>query len=1058
MAEMPEPEALLEHRAFLRAVAKGLLKDDAAAEDVAQETLLAAMERPPQGKNLRGWLGAVARNLSLMTRRGERRRENRERRAARPEAVAPATEALALLELQRKVVDAVRTLDEPYRTAIVLRYFHDLPVRELAARLRVPKETARTRLRRGLGILRTRLDADYGGNRSWAPLLVVLAADPRKASVAGVALMTAKTKIAIAAVVCILLTFLTVKWGGLGGTETPRAEAARPAVVPEPSPEAPLASLPDPADFARVDRDRDLHGIVVDKSGAPIAGADLRAVFHPWRRLQSVRPGDDTGFDGPDTRSATDGTFRLPLERGQDVWLRVSAAGYVAGEIPHLQAGERVRVELAAPGSLVVRVKDEAGGPIGGAMVEIYCYRDFEIRRNARTDSTGAVRFADLPSDTNLHVRAFHPAYGNAHLAADKSARAGGEKEIVLPAGRVLSGRVADAATGAPVPGARVGMIWTMRPETLTDQQGRYRLNGGYEDNVVQDLHVEAEGYVQAAVAVGAKTEYDFALDRGVEVTGRLLAVDNKPVAGAFVAAAGGLQSLYGGDLDATGRAYAESNDEGAFRLAPLRSRAFHTLFVTAPGHGRLLLDFNTGGEAASLGDIVLPVARSIEGVVLDAAGKPVPRVEVQVSGENRDRGRLGVRSNPMNHVGRAEERFTDDLGRFRFPDLSSGVYRLSAEPKGRAFMTRTVVIDDKDVLDVALRLPDTRTFVVRAVDDAGGPIARAAVSVQHDGGTSSAWTDEDGRAELQVTGRIAVVRPPWGIDDAPYSEPEPITDLPETATEASFVLARWEEIRGTVIDEAGAPLAEAILEASWGGKKPKRISTNAHGTFHVAVPPGSVTDLRVAGKYVNGPGGTQTTDPSGLVGERRGIPAGSRDVVVRAAAPRRDATVTVRVLAPDGTPLAGARVSYQRPPPDERVTAETGADGRATLTKLPAAEISVYAFVDAPKLGFVHPQQVTVTPAGQEIEMRCREAVRLKGIVVDPEGKPTSAQVFVRSEGSFHGLTGTDGRFEILVPKEMESADLWAFRPGKDGVTQQGSLKHRLADGEARIVLKPPD
>jgi hypothetical protein len=56
MAEMPEPEALREHRACPRAIAR---PRRAAAEDVAQDALLAAMERPPTG-NVRGWPGAVA--------------------------------------------------------------------------------------------------------------------------------------------------------------------------------------------------------------------------------------------------------------------------------------------------------------------------------------------------------------------------------------------------------------------------------------------------------------------------------------------------------------------------------------------------------------------------------------------------------------------------------------------------------------------------------------------------------------------------------------------------------------------------------------------------------------------------------------------------------------------------------------------------------------------------------------------------------------------------------------------------------------------------------------
>jgi hypothetical protein len=57
-------------------------------------------------------MGRVARNLALRRHRTRARVRHRERVAARPEGV-PADDALERLEVQRKVVEAVQSLDEP---------------------------------------------------------------------------------------------------------------------------------------------------------------------------------------------------------------------------------------------------------------------------------------------------------------------------------------------------------------------------------------------------------------------------------------------------------------------------------------------------------------------------------------------------------------------------------------------------------------------------------------------------------------------------------------------------------------------------------------------------------------------------------------------------------------------------------------------------------------------------------------------------------------------------------------------------------------------------------
>src|SRR5207248_2086463 len=101
----------------------------------------------------------------------------------------------------RRLTREVMELDEPYRSAIILRFFEGLMPREIGARTGVPAETARTRVNRGLATLRERLDAEHSGAQSWRALLVPIAGlsngtsghGPSIAAAGGVAMTTGKT-------------------------------------------------------------------------------------------------------------------------------------------------------------------------------------------------------------------------------------------------------------------------------------------------------------------------------------------------------------------------------------------------------------------------------------------------------------------------------------------------------------------------------------------------------------------------------------------------------------------------------------------------------------------------------------------------------------------------------------------------------------------------------------------------------------------------------------------------------------------------------------------------
>ncbi len=169
---IPNLEQLLDDSAWLNALARSLVADESQADDVVQDAWLSTIRRPPPLLT-RAWLAGVVRNLAFLALRKDSRRRKHERLAARSERDArlPA-QTLERVELQRKVLDLVMGLEDPYRSTILLRYFEDMKTGEIARRQGVPEATVRSRLQRALGMLRARLDRLHGGDRkAWCAVL-----------------------------------------------------------------------------------------------------------------------------------------------------------------------------------------------------------------------------------------------------------------------------------------------------------------------------------------------------------------------------------------------------------------------------------------------------------------------------------------------------------------------------------------------------------------------------------------------------------------------------------------------------------------------------------------------------------------------------------------------------------------------------------------------------------------------------------------------------------------------------------------------------------------------
>src|SRR6187397_2970971 len=103
-----DAEALLSEARWASRLARRLVRDDAAAQDVVQSAFAAALESAPDAEGrLRPWLARVVRNFAAQTRRGEAHRADRERASARADRTPSAAETAERIESQRVLVEAL---------------------------------------------------------------------------------------------------------------------------------------------------------------------------------------------------------------------------------------------------------------------------------------------------------------------------------------------------------------------------------------------------------------------------------------------------------------------------------------------------------------------------------------------------------------------------------------------------------------------------------------------------------------------------------------------------------------------------------------------------------------------------------------------------------------------------------------------------------------------------------------------------------------------------------------------------------------------------------------
>jgi RNA polymerase sigma-70 factor (ECF subfamily) len=162
-------EAYRRHGGAVYALARRVVRDSGAAEEVVQEVFVRLWTTPdrfdPERGSLRSWLLAQAHGRSIDRLRSDSSRRAREERDAQQTATAGydvEREAWDLAVADR-VKDVMADLPAGERQAIELAYFDGYTYREVAQLLDTPEGTIKSRIRAGLKRMRADLiDAETG--------------------------------------------------------------------------------------------------------------------------------------------------------------------------------------------------------------------------------------------------------------------------------------------------------------------------------------------------------------------------------------------------------------------------------------------------------------------------------------------------------------------------------------------------------------------------------------------------------------------------------------------------------------------------------------------------------------------------------------------------------------------------------------------------------------------------------------------------------------------------------------------------------------------------------
>ncbi len=272
-----------------------------------------------------------------------------------------------------------------------------------------------------------------------------------------------------------------------------REVAARPRAIAGTATSAPRGPAAAPAEAAPVAAEEGVEGDVQDSHGAPASGASVTCTVGE----REVAAETDAA-----------GHFHLAASAA-GCRAVASKQGFASSAEEVLRIGSGNRLRLLPPTGIAGTVVDEQGQPVMSYTVGVDVFRPaggggdagaLVSQRRAIDDAEGAFALTDLaPGHYELAVSVrLGPLARSAGVEVTPGAMTTGVRIVVHP-GVTVTGTVTDAATHAPIDGAKAFVLWgglsTRQPRTVG---GAFTLEDAPSGRF--DLRVLALGYAPKIV------------------------------------------------------------------------------------------------------------------------------------------------------------------------------------------------------------------------------------------------------------------------------------------------------------------------------------------------------------------------------------------------------------------------------------------------------------------------------------------------------------------------------------------------------------------------------
>jgi protocatechuate 3,4-dioxygenase beta subunit len=293
----------------------------------------------------------------------------------------------------------------------------------------------------------------------------------------------------------------------------------------------------------------DIRGRVVDERANPIAGATVHIdEQYYWHNNEPRATTDEDGtfrISGIDFNESK----RYVAPGNSPIYLTIQAAGYAPELIGIKEPATIPAVTLSRGETVRGRIIDESGKPLEGVSIVERHWRGQRNRLGLgmKSNADGSFEITDAPAD---EIR--YDFSKDGYMSVEDFAMTPGGEDFVVTMKPPLkvAGTVTDEETGEPID--RFELVkgtdyndgrapWWMRHDTKRVSSGKYEADFNQE-GFLWLLRVEAEGYMPSESRIfrpynpdKGEIVYDFKLRKAEPLSGRVLGLNGKPLAGADV-------------------------------------------------------------------------------------------------------------------------------------------------------------------------------------------------------------------------------------------------------------------------------------------------------------------------------------------------------------------------------------------------------------------------------------------------------------------------------------------------------------------------------------------